>query len=89
MASTPEKKVKLAVSKLLKAKGVYHFYPVTGGYGSSGVPDIVACARGRFIGIECKAAAGKASLLQAKKNPTCKSGTKLGVKSSVVFYLFV
>jgi hypothetical protein len=29
--------------------------------------------------------AGKASLLQAKKNPTCKSGTKLGVKSSVVF----
>ena len=66
MASTPEKKVKLAVSKLLKAKGVYHFYPVTGGYGSSGVPDIVACARGRFIGIECKAAAGRPTALQEK-----------------------
>ena len=66
MASTPEKKVKLAVSKLLKAKGVYHFYPVTGGYGSSGVPDIVACVRGRFIGIECKAAAGRPTALQEK-----------------------
>jgi Holliday junction resolvase len=34
---------------------MYYFYPVTGGYGASGVPDIVACYKGKFIGIEVKA----------------------------------
>ena len=52
---TPEKKVKLKVTKLLDEFGAYWFYPVASGYGSSGIPDIVACLRGQFIGIECKA----------------------------------
>ncbi len=52
---TPEKKVKLKVTKLLDSFGAYWFYPVMSGYGSSGIPDIVACFRGRFIAIECKA----------------------------------
>jgi len=58
MAMTPEKKVKNAVVAILKEYGAYYFYPVTGGYGSSGVPDIVACHLGKFIGIECKAGKG-------------------------------
>jgi len=41
MAMTPEAKVKKTVVKHLKAMGAYYFYPVTGGYGGSGVPDIV------------------------------------------------
>lgn len=64
MAKTPEKKVKDAVVARLKAAGAYYFYPVTGGYGASGVPDIVACYKGRFIGIECKAGRGKLTPLQ-------------------------
>lgn len=52
---TPEKKVKTKVTKLLDSYGVYWFYPVMSGYGSSGIPDIVACVRGRFVAIECKA----------------------------------
>lgn len=52
---TPEKKVKTRVTKLLDSYGVYWFYPVMSGYGSSGIPDIVACVRGRFVAIECKA----------------------------------
>jgi len=40
---------------MLKQRNAYYFYPVTGGYGSSGVPDIVACLNGHFIGIEVKA----------------------------------
>jgi hypothetical protein len=54
MADTPEKKVKRKVVERLKARDAYYFYPVTGGYGASGVPDIVACYRGVFLGIEVK-----------------------------------
>jgi hypothetical protein len=64
MAMTPEKKVKAKVVKLLKERAVYHFFPATGGYGTSGVPDIVCCYMGRFIGIECKAGKGKTTALQ-------------------------
>lgn len=63
MADTPEKKVKKKVVQQLKDLGCYYFYPVTGGYGASGVPDIIVCYRGLFIGIECKADA-------TKKGPT-------------------
>lgn len=66
MASTPEKKVKDAVKKLLNEHGAYHFSPVTGGFGTSGVPDIVACLHGKFIGIETKAGKGKPTALQEK-----------------------
>jgi len=66
MAMTPEKKVKNAVVAILKEYDAYYFYPVTGGYGSSGVPDIVACHLGKFIGIECKAGKGKTTKLQEK-----------------------
>lgn len=64
--STPEKKVKDKVKKVLAEHGAYHFMPATHGYGSSGVPDIVACLRGKFIGIECKANGGKPTALQLK-----------------------
>lgn len=63
---TPEKKVKNNVVKILKDIGAYYFYPVASGYGSSGVPDIVACVHGRFVGIECKANGGKPTALQEK-----------------------
>jgi len=64
MAETPERKVKKLVSKTLTALGAYYFYPVTSGYGTSGVPDIVGCYRGRFFGIECKANGNKPTVLQ-------------------------
>jgi hypothetical protein len=64
MADTPEKKVKTKAVAQLKTLGAYYFYPVTGGYGASGVPDIVACLKGRFIGIECKANGNKPTALQ-------------------------
>ena len=62
--STPERKVKLRVTKLLSERGAYWFYPVASGYGSAGIPDIVCCYHGRFIGIECKAGSGKTTALQ-------------------------
>lgn len=63
---TPEKKVKMKVVEILKERGVYYFYASTGGYGASGVPDIICCYKGRFIGIECKAGKGKTTALQEK-----------------------
>lgn len=66
MANTPESKVKKKVTELLKLWDAYYFYPVTGGYGRSGVPDIVACIQGEFIGIECKAGKGTTTELQKK-----------------------
>lgn len=66
MAMTPEAKVKKVVVQQLKDLGAYYFYPVTGGYGGSGVPDIVGCIDGIFFGIECKAVRNKPTPLQLK-----------------------
>jgi hypothetical protein len=63
---TPEKKVKTKVVAILKEFGAYYFYPVTGGYGASGVPDIVGCYVSNFFAIECKAGKGKTTALQEK-----------------------
>lgn len=64
--ATPEKKVKVKVCGILKKLGAYYFYASTGGYGSSGVPDIIACYKGKFFGIECKANGNKPTALQQK-----------------------
>ena len=64
MAATPEKKVKDRVRAVLNELNAYHFMPATGGFGSSGVPDIVGCYRGFFFAIECKAGKGKTTALQ-------------------------
>jgi len=64
MAMTPEAKVKKKVVDILKAAGAYYFFPATGGFGRSGVPDIIVCFKGRFIGIECKAGSNKPTALQ-------------------------
>lgn len=66
MAQTPEGKVKTVVRNHLRQIGAYYFMPATGGYGKSGVPDIVGCYEGKFFGIECKAGRGKVTALQQK-----------------------
>ena len=66
MVMKPEAKVKKVVVRPRKLLGAYYFYPVTGGYGASGVPDIVGCYKGKFFGIECKAGSNKPTPLQRK-----------------------
>ena len=60
---TPEGKVKKKITQILKNLGpdVFHFTPIASGYGRAGIPDIIVCVRGAFVGIEVKA--------DAKKNP--------------------
>jgi Holliday junction resolvase len=76
-----EKKVKTKVVAILKEFGAYYFYPVTGGYGASGVPDIVGCYKGNFFAVECKAGKGKTTALQEKNiaNIYAAGGTALVV----------
>jgi Holliday junction resolvase len=61
-----EKWVKKQVTLKLKEMGAYYFFPVASGFMSSGVPDIVACWKGNFLGIECKANGNRPTALQIK-----------------------
>lgn len=63
-AITPEGKVKKRVKEILKKHNVYYCMPLGQSFGKAGVPDIIACANGQFIGIECKAGGNKCTKLQ-------------------------
>ena len=84
MAMTPEGKVKAKVRKKLDEAKAYYFMPATGGYGKSGVPDIVACVNGWFIGIECKAGNNKPTALQQNNLNAIKAsgGTALVINEN-------
>ena len=55
MAKTPEGEIKDQVRKVLDEMGAYYFFPAANGYGRTGIPDVIACVGGHFVGIECKA----------------------------------
>ena len=66
-ALTPEGKVKRKVVELLKKHDVWYFFPASNGFGKAGIPDIIAIAKGKFIGIEVKAdKTKKPTVLQVK-----------------------
>lgn len=79
MAATPEKRVKDKVVAILKQEGAYYFFPATHGFGRSGVPDIVACVDGRFLGIECKAGKNKITALQARELQSIRAANGVAV----------
>ena len=76
---TPEGKVKREVVRQLKEMGAYYFSPMTGGYGRSGVPDIVGVYQGRFFGIECKAGSNRPTALQEKNLADIVAAGGIGV----------
>lgn len=60
-----EKQFEEKVKKYLKEQGCWFLkYWGGGGYTKSGIPDILVCCKGKFIGVEVKAADGKPSDLQ-------------------------
>ena len=54
-------KIKLFLASL---DSCWHFSPMMNGFGKQGVPDIVACIRGRLVGIEVKRAGKSPTPLQ-------------------------
>lgn len=74
---TPEGKVKAEVKAMLKELGIWYCMPMGQLFGKAGVPDFLVCVRGRFVGIETKAATGKVTALQKMEGEKIeKSGGK-------------
>ena len=67
MAKTPEGEIKDQVRKVLDEMGAYYFFPAANGYGRTGIPDVIACVGGHFIGIECKAGSKQPTTLQQRE----------------------
>ena len=63
---TPEGRVKDKCKKILKARGIWYYMPVQNGMGVVGIPDLICCMEGRFLGIETKAP-GKLHTLTANQ----------------------
>jgi Holliday junction resolvase len=91
MANTPEAKVKNRVKNMLNDFDAYWFMPATGGYGSSGVPDIIACAFGKFLAIECKAGNNTPTALQHREmeNIIKAGGSALVINENNIDHLAV
>ena len=69
---TPEGKVKERAKRILDSIGAYYFMPATGGFGRSGVPDIVGCFNGLFFAIECKSGKNIPTALQEREMKNIK-----------------
>lgn len=59
-----EKTFENKVKKFLESQGAWHVKFFANSYTKSGIPDILACVNGYFVGIEVKAQNGKPSELQ-------------------------
>ena len=56
-----------AISNYLKTVPNLFFWKEHGGpYGCAGIPDIICCYKGRFIGLECKLPGGRLTELQKR-----------------------
>ncbi len=54
------------ISDYLKTVPNLFYWKEHGGmYGTAGIPDLIVCYRGRFIGLECKVGKNKTTVLQA------------------------
>ena len=59
-----EKQFENKVKSYLKSKGCWVLKTWGGGFLRSGIPDLLICCKGKFIGVELKAEKGKVSPLQ-------------------------
>ena len=64
----PEKDIVAAIKKYLASLGsdVFFWKEHGGPYGTSGVPDIICCCKGRFLGLEVKQPKGRLTELQKR-----------------------
>ena len=64
---TPEGHEKKEIKKYLDSIGAWYFCPYMAGMGKSGVPDIIACIVGHFVGIEVKREGKRPTKLQMRR----------------------
>lgn len=63
-----ERDIVAAIKRYLRTLGedVFFWKEHGGPYGSSGVPDIICCYKGRFLGLEAKLPGGRLTALQTR-----------------------
>lgn len=76
---TPETKVKNKIRSILKKYNVYFFMPRGTALGRNGIPDIICCINGCFVGIECKAGKNKATALQLYEQQQIKDNKGIAI----------
>lgn len=59
-----EKAYETKIKNYLKSRGIYYFKMYGCAATKAGVPDLICCINGRFVGIEVKAEKGRVSPLQ-------------------------
>ncbi len=72
------------IENYLKTVPELFFWKEHGGmYGTAGIPDIIICYKGRFIGLECKVGKNKLTVLQEQtiKQILRAGGYALAVRS--------
>ena len=62
-----ERDVKAQCKRIIRNHGGWYTMPIQTGYGIQGVPDILACVNGQFLGIECKFGYNKPTALQTRQ----------------------
>ena len=75
-----EREIVAAIKKYLSSLGsdVFFWKEHGGPYGCSGIPDVICCYKGRFIGLECKLPGGRLTLWNGSRPGTapCRSGRR-------------
>ena len=63
-----ERDIVIAIKNYLASLGsdVFFWKEHGGPYGTSGIPDIICCYKGRFLGLEAKLPGGKLTALQRR-----------------------
>ena len=63
-----ERDIVATIKKYLTSLGsdVFFWKEWGGPYGTSGIPDIICCYKGRFVGMECKLPDGRLTELQKR-----------------------
>lgn len=63
-----ERDIVAAIKKYLMSLGsdIFFWKEHGGPYGTSGIPDIICCYKGRFVGMECKLPEGQLTELQKR-----------------------
>ena len=78
-----EKTLENKIKEHLKKNGHFHFKFFANALTKTGVPDIIACINGRFVGIEVKNPNGKGVVSPLQKL-TCDEINKQGGKAIIV-----
>ena len=84
MTKKPETKLSTQVLSRLRAEGGWWVKIHGGPFQAAGIPDIIGCWQGRFIGIELKIPGEKPTGLQEKVlNALYSSGARVGIAYTV------